>query len=111
MDKTTKGVIIGASVGVIAGAIAGVLFAPQSGEETREDIAKYLHEMKEKIAEQIAKAGKMTKEKYDEIVDKVVRIYEAEKKITASDAADIKKRLENNYQEIMKIAAEKPEEK
>lgn len=107
MDKTTKGIIIGASVGVLAGAIAGILFAPQSGKETREDIAKYLHEMKEKIAQELAKMGTITKEKYDEVVNKVVKIYEMEKKITSKDAADIKDKLEKNYNEVVRIAAEK----
>ena len=110
MDKTTKGVIIGASVGVLAGAIAGILFAPQSGKETREDIKKYLQEMKEKIAQELAKVGKITKEKYDEVVNKVVKIYEMEKKITAEDAADIKAKLENNYGEVVKIATESKKE-
>lgn len=104
MDKQTKGVIIGASVGVIAGAIAGILFAPQSGKETRKDIAKYLHEMKQKIADELAKVGKITKEKYGEIVGNVVKSYETEKKITKEDAADIKDRLEKNYQEVEKAA-------
>ena len=106
MDKTTKGVIIGASVGVLAGAIAGVLFAPQSGKETREDIAKYLHEIKEKIADELSKIGKITKEKYDEVVGKVVKIYETEKKISSKDSADIKDRLVKNYDEVMKVATE-----
>lgn len=110
MDKTTKGVIIGASVGVLAGAIAGVLFAPQSGKKTRKDIAKYLHEMKEKIAEELSKAAEITKDKYNEIVGKVVKIYETEKKISKKDAADIKDKLGKNYQEIAKIAA-KPSRK
>jgi gas vesicle protein len=106
MDKTTKGVIIGASVGVLAGAIAGILFAPQSGKETREDIAKYLNEIKEKIADELSKVGKITKEKYDEVVAKVVKIYEMEKKISSEDSADIKGRLEKNYNEVIKVATE-----
>ncbi|MCX6809594.1 MAG: YtxH domain-containing protein [Candidatus Berkelbacteria bacterium] len=110
MDKQTKGVIIGASVGVIAGAIAGILLAPKSGEETRKDIAKYLHEIKETIAAEIAKAGKITKGKYDEIVSKVVEVYEAEKKISKKDAVDIKSKLEKNYTKVAKIAA-KPAKK
>ena len=110
MDKTTKGVIIGASVGVLAGAIAGILFAPQSGKETREDIKKYLHEMKEKIAEELSKVGEITKEKYDEVVGKTVKIYETEKKISSEDAADIENRLKNNYDEVAKIASEPEKE-
>ncbi|MFA6492862.1 MAG: YtxH domain-containing protein [Patescibacteria group bacterium] len=111
MDKTTKGIIIGASVGVLAGAIAGILFAPQSGKETREDIKKYLHEIKEKIAEELSLVGDITKEKYDEVVGKVVKIYETEKKITSEDATDIKDKLKNNYHEVVKIATEKTDKK
>lgn len=110
MEKTTKGVIIGASVGVLAGAIAGILFAPQSGKETREDIAKYLHQIKEDIAKELANAGKVTKEKYNEVVGKVVAIYETEKKISSKDATDIKAKLINNYHQVAKVAS-KPAKK
>lgn len=102
MDKRSKGIVIGAAAGVLAGVIAGVLLAPKSGKETRADIAKYVHEMKDKIADQLAKAGKMTKETYAKVVAKVVKVYELEKKITTKDAKDIKEKLENNYDEVKK---------
>lgn len=102
MDKQTKGVIIGAGAGIIAGAIAGILLAPKSGKETRADIAKYLHEMKDKIADELAKAGKVTKEKYNEIVEKIVTVYELEKKISTEDAKDIKAKLDKNYGQVVK---------
>ncbi len=102
----TKNVVIGAAIGVLAGAIAGILFAPKSGKETRADIANYAHEMKDKIAEQIAKAGNLTKEAYNNIVEKVVKVYEVEKKITAEDAKDIKEKFENNFDEIKKVIKE-----
>ena len=110
MEDKTKGVIIGASVGVLAGAIAGILFAPQSGKETREDIAEYLHEMKEKIATELSEIGEVTKEKYDEVVDRIVKVYETEKKISVEDAADIKEKLISNYHEIKKAATESDKE-
>ncbi|MCX6812791.1 MAG: YtxH domain-containing protein [Candidatus Berkelbacteria bacterium] len=107
MDKkSAKNLAVGVAVGAIAGAIAGILFAPKSGKETRADISKYLHEMKEKIAEELAKAGKISKEKYDEVVSKVVKIYEAEKKITKKDAVDIGNKLKKNYAVVAKIAGE-----
>ena len=109
MDKTTKGVIIGASAGILAGAIAGILFAPQSGKETRDDIKQYLGEIKEKIAEELANIGEVTRDKYDEVVGKIVKIYETEKKITAEDATDIKEKLQNNFDEVARIASEKEE--
>jgi len=110
MDKQTKGILIGASAGILAGAIAGVLFAPKSGRETRADIANYVHEMKDKIADELAKAGKVTKEAYNQIVEKVVKVYELEKKITTEDAKDIKEKLDNNFEQLVKTIKE-PEAK
>lgn len=106
MDKRSKGIVIGAAAGVLAGAIAGILLAPKSGKETRADIAKYVHEMKDKIADQLAKAGKMTKETYSNIVGKIVKVYEVEKKITVQDAKDIKAKLENNYEQVKRAIKE-----
>jgi gas vesicle protein len=106
MDKQNKGIIIGASVGALAGVIAGILLAPQSGKETRADIAKYIHEMKDKIAEELAKAGEVTKESYNEIVEKIVKVYELDKKITVEDAQDIKEKLNDNYDQVVKTVKE-----
>jgi len=102
MDKKSKGIIIGASVGVLAGVIAGVLFAPKSGKQTRADIAKYVVEMKDKIADELTKAGAVTKEGYNAIVEKIVKVYEVGKKITADDAKEIKSKLDSNYEEVKK---------
>lgn len=102
MDKQNKGIIIGASVGALAGVIAGVLFAPKSGKETRADIVSYVQEMKDKIADELTKAGDVTKDAYNKIVDKVVMVYELEKKITAEDAKDIKEKLDSNYDQVKK---------
>lgn len=101
-----KGIVIGAAAGALAGVIAGVLFAPKSGKETRADIVNYVHEIKDKIAEELAKAGEVTKEVYNGIVEKIVKVYELEKKITAEDAKDIQEKLDANYEEITKAIKE-----
>jgi gas vesicle protein len=100
MDKKSKGLVVGAGLGILAGVIAGVLLAPKSGKETRADLSKYAAEMKEKIAKELTKAGKVSKEAYKEIVDKIVKVYELEKKITAEDAKDIAKKLDQNFEEV-----------
>lgn len=106
MKKQTKELVIGTTLGIVAGAIAGVLLAPKSGKETREDIVNYTHEMKDKIAKELHKAGKVTKEKYNEIVAKIVKVYEVEKKITSEDAKDIKEKLDHNFEEVKKAVSE-----
>lgn len=106
MEKQSKGIILGASIGVLAGAIAGVLLAPKSGKETRDEITKYIHEMKDKIAEELTKAEKITKDSYNDIVAKIVKVYELEKKISVEDAKDIKDKLDSNYEEVKKAIKE-----
>ncbi len=103
MDKKSKGVILGASVGILAGAIAGILLAPKSGKETRADITKHVGEMKDKIAKELSKVGKVSKEAYNEIVEKVVKVYELEKKITPKDAKDIITKLDANYKKVVEV--------
>lgn len=107
MKKETKNLMTGLAVGAIAGAVAGILFAPKSGKETRADIAKYMNEMKDKISKELAKAGDFTKEKYDEIVGKIVSMYETSKKVSKKDAAEIKDMLEENYEEVKKASKKK----
>ena len=111
MEKQSKGIIIGATVGVLAGAIAGILLAPKSGKETRADITNYIHEMKDKIAEELSKAGNVTLETYNGIVEKIVKVYKMEKKITGEDAKDIQEKLDKNYDKVIKtIKAKKATE-
>ncbi len=104
MKNENKKLVAGLAIGALAGAIAGVLLAPKSGKDTRADIAKYAREMKEKIAKELAKAGEFTKEKYHEIVGKIVDVYETSKKISRDDAKEIKEILDDNYDEVKKIA-------
>jgi len=105
MDKKTmKGVGVGLAAGAIAGAVAGILLAPKSGKETRADIAKYLGEMKDKIADEIERAGEFTKDTYQAAVDKVVGTYEKGKKITAKQAKEIKEELDKNFEKVEKAA-------
>ncbi|MDD4541018.1 MAG: YtxH domain-containing protein [Eubacteriales bacterium] len=57
--------------GVVVGAAAGMLFAPQSGEETREKIKDTAVTGADKTVELSKKAAKEIKEKYEEIKQKV----------------------------------------
>lgn len=100
----------GAFVGGIVGAMAGILFAPKSGKETREDIKKYYDEMRDKIMEELEKAGDFTKEKYDSIVRSVVSKYQDEDKITSNDSERIMKILSESFNKIEKITAKKIKE-
>jgi len=56
-----KGLLIGG----VAGAILGILYAPKSGKETREDIARKTEELLAKAKEDYEKALEKSKKTYE----------------------------------------------
>lgn len=75
--RTARDMAFGAAVGTAVGVAAGLLFAPRSGEETREAISRKtgesLHSLKEAVQEKtenISEAVRTRKEDYLEIADK-----------------------------------------
>jgi gas vesicle protein len=60
--KAVKKLAVGAGIGAAVGVAAGLLFAPKSGKETREQIAKTAKEAAEKVKE----TAKEVKEKIEE---------------------------------------------
>ena len=54
-------------LGAVAGAVAGLLFAPKSGEETRERLADWLDERRERGAQLLRKAKGVVPEKKDQL--------------------------------------------
>lgn len=98
-----KDFFLGALLGAALGAIGGILFAPKSGKETRHDIARALNEIKDKVADQISKIQKFTRERYESMVDDVVGEYESAEKITEEQASEIKKDLKGSFEKIRDI--------
>lgn len=97
-DNFWKGVLAGA----VAGVIGGILLAPKSGQETREDIAKYYVQIKRDLIKELEKLQKFTKETYDDVVNKIVDRYEHDKKIGIKEATKVKKELKNGYENVKK---------
>lgn len=104
MDKKTF--VEGIAIGAVAGAIAGLLLAPKSGQETRDEIAAHLTEIKDKIVERLEKLEECTQETYDEVVKAVIAEYSAAKKITLDEAKDLEARLQDGYEAIRKTVHE-----
>ena len=63
-ENSSLGTILAAfAVGAIAGAGIALLYAPQSGKETRELLAKRTRELKDKVGEKVDDAKEMLAEK------------------------------------------------
>ena len=96
----------GALLGVLAGAIGGILFAPQSGEETRADLADNFNEIKGKVTEKLTEVGDFTRETYDNAVHDVLATYKEARKITPEDAAKINDIFDKSFADIEKVLVE-----
>jgi gas vesicle protein len=78
----------------------GILFAPKSGEETREDLAETFKEIKAVIGYKLQEAKEFSREKYDQIVGSVVTGYQEAKRITPQEAEKIKDILTESFDKI-----------
>jgi gas vesicle protein len=90
-------------LGVLAGALAGVIFAPRSGRETREGLKEHYSEIKDQVIGKTASIKGITRETYENIVDSVVEGFESAKKITSSEASDIRAELKSGYHKIRAV--------
>ena len=64
---------LGITLGVIGGAVLGLLLAPQSGKETREQIADAAVKGAKAVKDYSVKAGKVIKEKAEETAEAVAK--------------------------------------
>lgn len=84
MTKATKcSLLVGGSVfvggvvlGIVVGAVSGLLFAPRSGEETRDHLRKHADELGEKIKNKSAGILETGKRKVDTALQHVAATVE-----------------------------------
>jgi len=62
--------------GILGGIVAGILYAPKSGEETREELTKTVAGLAEKYAPQIQDAKKQAMESIDLVKYQLERQYD-----------------------------------
>lgn len=77
-------------LGAIAGAVGGLLFAPQSGEETREDIVKLANQISKKVKTEAKETKKRAKEVFGDASDAAVEKYEEIRDVVTKKVASVK---------------------
>lgn len=90
---------LGLLAGVVAGIIAGIVYAPKSGEETREDLVCKAKQIKENFPDDLEKAKNSglniidcTKVKLEKVIDNINGVIRAKK------MAKAKLEEEKNYE-------------
>jgi len=100
-EKTTKrGAGKKILVAAILGAVVGMLLAPKAGKELRQDLKKIMQKMEIEIIKQAGKTKKLTKEKYEEIVEAVVNSYAKARKIKKGDLNKVAKDLRKIWADV-----------
>jgi gas vesicle protein len=105
MAKETDNSIVfgmGLLAGVVAGIVIGVLYAPKSGEETRNDLNEKMQKIKEKFPSDVEKAKEKslqvierTKLSIENALEDIQESMKARKMANAKDMEE--KSLEDNY--------------
>ena len=107
MSENNGDLLKGLLIGGLIGAIAGILYAPKSGKETREDIARTTDDLLYRAKDEYEKAIEKSKEAYEAAVKRLKdlelsakdKFYEVEGKVSefahsgAETIADNKNRL------------------
>lgn len=83
---------LGLLIGTMLGAISGLLFAPKSGKETREKMAKKIHQLRKLFAEK--EIDKKVKEIFGEVTEEGKKLYLMAKEELIKKLAELKKTIE-----------------
>jgi gas vesicle protein len=93
-------------LGTAVGGALGVLFAPKSGKETRQDIRRAYRDVSADVSKRAKEAGNLTKERYDELVDKAVSEYKRVKEMSNEQISTLKQQLKERWNESSESSEE-----
>lgn len=104
-----KKIAAGFVVAAISGIIAGALLAPKKGKEMRKDFKRISEKIGKDVTEKAGKIGKLTEEKYNDIVKEALLFYKKAKEIKEEDLKEIVDNLKDRWPEISKKLKENKE--
>ena len=87
MSNSSNDLIKGLVIGGLVGAVLGILYAPKSGKETREDIARKADEVMVKARDEYEQAIANSKRAYESAIRRL-RALETSVKEKAEDAEE-----------------------
>ncbi|HCP08198.1 MAG TPA: hypothetical protein DIT25_00115 [Candidatus Moranbacteria bacterium] len=87
MSERSNDLLTGLFIGGLVGAVLGVLFAPKSGKETREDIARKADEILLKTKEEYQKAVEKSKAAYEASLENL-KVFEESAREKVSEMGD-----------------------
>jgi gas vesicle protein len=101
-EKKSSHLGLGLMVGTIIGVAAGLFVQSKKGKELLKDAEKKAAVLQNKLMKELKNAENLTKDKYEEIVDKVTNYYVKTKDVTKKEVPEIKKLMMKKWSAIEK---------
>jgi gas vesicle protein len=92
----------GLLVGTLIGVAAGYFLQSKQGKQLLKDGHKKAEKLQATLAKELNKAGDLSKETYEKLVDKVMDYYTAGKEISKNEAPEIRAFLLKKWKNIEK---------
>lgn len=92
----------GALLGALIGTAAALLTTKKTGAERRAELKKMSSDLFAKILKEVEKMKVVSKEKYEEVVEKAVAEYGKRKKMAASQIKEVMEELKSKWTDIQK---------
>ncbi|MCC7357213.1 YtxH domain-containing protein [Candidatus Uhrbacteria bacterium] len=92
------GLVIGAAVGVAT----GLFLQSKKGKGLIKDASKKVQKFQTKLMKELKNVENLTKDKYEDVVNKVTDYYVETKEIAKKEAPEVKKTLMKKWTEISK---------
>lgn len=90
-----------AGIGIAAAAAAAVLLSSPYGKPVRKNLAKAVSDIRRSLAPRVAKAKRLTRETYHELVRTAVRQYRTGKNMTQKDVDLLVRHLQGFWKDII----------
>lgn len=111
VSKITKNQAVGLGVGLTAAVAAAAgayfLYGSKSAAKNRKAVKSWMLKAKAEVLETIEKAGDMTQEEYEQLIDTVSGTYKDVKEASKVDLSTFKKEMKEHWKSIAKTAAPK----
>lgn len=95
-------VAAGVAAGAILGLASGLFLQSRKGKELTKDARKKALALQKQVMKRIDKAGEMSKDVYEEIVDDVMKYYTKSKDLAAKEVPEVRSFLMSKWKEIEK---------
>lgn len=99
-QKQSSHIGAGLAAGAVIGLAAGFFLNSRKGKVLVADAQKKSKLLQKQVMKMLTDAGTLSEEKYEEIVDKVVKYYASSKEIAAKEIPEVRKYLMSQWKGI-----------